>query len=85
LVEAELSAGSTAQEIVDNIMIPSIVQVGDLYEKKLFFLPQLMAAAETMKKALGYLEPKLKKDSVENKGKILLATVKGDIHDIGKI
>jgi len=84
LVEAELSAGSTAQEIVDNIMIPSIVQVGDLYEKKLFFLPQLMAAAETMKKALGYLEPKLKKDSVENKGKILLATVKGDIHDIGK-
>jgi len=43
LVEAELSAGSTAQEIVDNIMIPSIVQVGDLYEKKLFFLPQLMA------------------------------------------
>lgn len=83
-IEAELSANSSAQDIVDKIMIPSIVRVGDFYEKKTFFLPQLMAAAETMKKALGYLEPKLKKDSVENKGKILLATVKGDIHDIGK-
>jgi 5-methyltetrahydrofolate--homocysteine methyltransferase len=84
LIETALSAGSLAQDLVDNIMIPSIVQVGDLYERKLFFLPQLMAAAETMKKALGYLEPQLKKDSTEHKGKILLATVKGDIHDIGK-
>jgi 5-methyltetrahydrofolate--homocysteine methyltransferase len=83
-IETALSAGSLAQDLVDNIMIPSIVQVGDLYERKLFFLPQLMAAAETMKKALGYLEPQLKKDSIEHKGKILLATVKGDIHDIGK-
>lgn len=84
LVEAELAAGSSAQDIVDKIMIPSIVQVGDLYERKIFFLPQLMAAAETMKKALVYLDPQLKKGSIENKGKILLATVKGDIHDIGK-
>jgi len=65
-------------------MIPSIVRVGDLYEKKIYFLPQLMAAAETMKKALVYLEPLLKKDAAGNKGKIILATVKGDIHDIGK-
>ena len=65
-------------------MIPSIVLVGDLYEKKIYFLPQLMAAAETMKKGLGRLEPLLKKDAAVNKGKIILATVKGDIHDIGK-
>ena len=65
-------------------MIPSIVRVGDLYEKKIYFLPQLMAAAETMKKALGSLDPLLKKDAAGNKGKIILATVKGDIHDIGK-
>ena len=83
-IETALSAGSTAPELVDKIMIPSIVRVGDLYEKKIYFLPQLMAAAETMKKALGYLEPLLKKDAAENKGKIILATVKGDIHDIGK-
>ena len=84
LIETALSAGSPAQELVDKIMIPSIVRVGDLYEKKIYFLPQLMAAAEAMKKALGFLEPLLKKGSAGNKGKIILATVKGDIHDIGK-
>jgi 5-methyltetrahydrofolate--homocysteine methyltransferase len=83
-IETALSAGGTAPELVDKIMIPSIVRVGDLYEKKIYFLPQLMAAAETMKKALGYLEPLLKKDAAGNKGTIILATVKGDIHDIGK-
>jgi 5-methyltetrahydrofolate--homocysteine methyltransferase len=65
-------------------MIPSIVRVGDLYEKKIYFLPQLMAAAEAMKKALEFLEPLLKKNAAGNKGKIILATVQGDIHDIGK-
>jgi 5-methyltetrahydrofolate--homocysteine methyltransferase len=83
-IEKALSEGSSAQELVDKTMIPSIVRVGDLYEKKIYFLPQLMAAAETMKKALARLEPLLKKDAAANKGKILLATVKGDIHDIGK-
>ena len=83
-IETALSAGLSASELVDKIMIPSIVRVGDLYEKKTYFLPQLMAAAETMKKALGFLEPLLKKDAAGNKGTIILATVKGDIHDIGK-
>ncbi|MGP8154478.1 MAG: homocysteine S-methyltransferase family protein [Smithella sp.] len=84
LIETALSAGNSAQDLVDKIMIPSIIRVGDLYEKKIYFLPQLMSAAEAMKKALAYLEPHLKKGSAENKGKIILATVKGDIHDIGK-
>ena len=83
-IEAALSAGGSAPELVNKVMIPSIVRVGDLYEKKIYFLPQLMAAAETMKKALGFLEPLLKRDAAGNKGKIVLATVKGDIHDIGK-
>jgi 5-methyltetrahydrofolate--homocysteine methyltransferase len=84
LIESALSTGNSAPELVDKIMIPSIVRVGDLYEKKIYFLPQLMAAAETMKKALEFLEPLLKKDAAGNKGKIILATVEGDIHDIGK-
>jgi len=84
LLEKALSAGIPAQDLVDKIMIPSIVRVGDLYEKKVYFLPQLMSAAEAMKKALAYLEPHLKKGSAGNKGKIILATVRGDIHDIGK-
>ena len=83
-IETALSTGLSAPELVDKVMIPSIVRVGSLYEKKIYFLPQLMAAAETMKKALGFLEPLLKKDATGNKGIIILSTVKGDIHDIGK-
>ena len=84
LIESLLAAGITASGLVDEVLIPAIVRVGDLYDKKIYFLPQLMASAETMKKALNYLEPHLKKAAAGNKGKILIATVKGDIHDIGK-
>ncbi len=84
LIKSVLSSDYSALEVVDQIMIPAIVKVGDLYEKKVYFLPQLMAAAEAMKKALNYLEPQLKKATTGDKGKIILATVKGDIHDIGK-
>ena len=84
LIEAVLKTGRTADRLVDDILIPAIVRVGDLYEKKIYFLPQLMAAAEAMKKALAYLDPYLKKAAAAEKGKVLLATVRGDIHDIGK-
>ncbi len=84
LIDQAMKSGKTASQLVDDYMIPAIVRVGDLYEKKIYFLPQLMAAAETMKKALSHLDPHLKKATAVNKGKILLATVRGDIHDIGK-
>jgi 5-methyltetrahydrofolate--homocysteine methyltransferase len=84
LIEAVLKGGRQAGVLVDEILIPAIVRVGDLYEKKIYFLPQLMAAAEAMKKALTYLDPYLKKTAAAEKGKVMLATVRGDIHDIGK-
>lgn len=84
LCEAVLRTGRSAGQVVDELLIPAIVRVGDLYEKKIYFLPQLMAAAEAMKKALAYLDPYLKEKAAEEKGKVLLATVRGDIHDIGK-
>ena len=84
LIEAVLKGGRTAGVLVDEILIPAIVRVGDMYEKKIYFLPQLMAAAEAMKKALIYLDPYLKKTTAAEKGKVILATVRGDIHDIGK-
>jgi len=83
-IEAVLKTGRTANGVVDEILIPAIVRVGEFYEKKIYFLPQLMAAAEAMKKALAYLDPLLKKAAVADKGKVILATVRGDIHDIGK-
>lgn len=84
LLDQALKGGQTAHRLVDEILIPAIVRVGDLYEKKVYFLPQLMAAAETMKKALSHLDPYLKTKPGLEKGKVLLATVRGDIHDIGK-
>jgi 5-methyltetrahydrofolate--homocysteine methyltransferase len=84
LIDAALASDITAAALVDTVMIPAIVRVGDLYEKKIYFLPQLMGSAEAMKKALQYLEPQLKKTAAADKGKILIAMVKGDIHDIGK-
>jgi 5-methyltetrahydrofolate--homocysteine methyltransferase len=84
--EKALSTGMAAGSIVQDIMTPAIKKVGDSFDKKEYFLPQLIASAETMKKGLLYLDPYLKKDvsKREEKATILLATVKGDIHDIGK-
>ncbi|MDO8723538.1 MAG: homocysteine S-methyltransferase family protein, partial [Syntrophales bacterium] len=86
LVEDALISGMNAATLVDDIMIPAIIMVGELFNEKKYFLPQLIASGEAMKKALGRLEPEIKNDNViqERKGVVLLATVKGDIHDIGK-
>ncbi len=73
------------QDILNQALLPAIGEVGDLFDCGKYFLPQLIASAETMKKAIEYLEPMLKE---EDKGAsmptIVIATVKGDIHDIGK-
>jgi 5-methyltetrahydrofolate--homocysteine methyltransferase len=84
LVEQELAA-STPEKLIEETLIPAINEVGNLYDKQIYFLPQLIAGAETMKLAIDYLEPMLKKnDSEGSKGTIVIATVAGDIHDIGK-
>jgi 5-methyltetrahydrofolate--homocysteine methyltransferase len=81
-----MSSGLSASQIVHDVMIPAITTVGDWFDRKEYFLPQLIASAETMKRGLAYLEPYLKDDKSarETKGVILIATVQGDIHDIGK-
>jgi 5-methyltetrahydrofolate--homocysteine methyltransferase len=88
LLKEGLTAGIKATELVDQSLIPAINRVGELFEKKQYFLPQLIQSAETMKQAFEYLEPLLAeqalKSGVKNKSKVVLATVKGDIHDIGK-
>jgi len=73
-------------EIVNEYLIPALDIVGDEYEKGIIFLPQLIQSAETVKCAFDVLKESLKKSESAGitKGKIILATVKGDIHDIGK-
>jgi len=71
-------------EIVNKGLIPGIEKAGELYDRKEYFLPQLMMAGETMKRAFALIKPHLAEDSREAKGLIVMATVEGDIHDIGK-
>lgn len=84
----ELLAEKNPLEIVDEHLIPALDIVGEKYEKGEIFLPQLIQSAETVKKAFEVLKDNMSaagnKDSNINKGKIVVATVKGDIHDIGK-
>ncbi|KRU24570.1 homocysteine 5-methyltransferase [Clostridium sporogenes] len=72
--------------IINEELIPALDEVGDKYEKGIIFLPQLIQSAETVKKAFTAIKEKLREDNSPkiSKGKILMATVKGDIHDIGK-
>lgn len=84
-VKKAVAEGQKPEDIINNSLIPAINEVGVLFEQKKYFLPQLIGSANTMKLAIDYLEPLLEK---KNDGKemptIVIATVEGDIHDIGK-
>ncbi|MBC5998224.1 homocysteine methyltransferase [Romboutsia ilealis] len=82
----ELLKESDANIILDEILIPSLDNVGKKYDSGEIFLPQLIQCAETVKASLNVIKEKLLQESTNNisKGKIIVATVKGDIHDIGK-
>ena len=83
--KAELDKGRLPGDIINEDLIPAINEVGDLFEKKTYFLPQLISSAEAMKTAIEYLEPMLSTDDGDGpKTTIVIATVEGDIHDIGK-
>ncbi|WMJ89405.1 homocysteine S-methyltransferase family protein [Anaerocolumna sp. MB42-C2] len=85
LVTQSLEEGNPPSFILDNLLIPAINEVGRLFDKQIYFLPQLISSAEAMKSAIDFLEPKLKKDGNDKKlGTIVIATVAGDVHDIGK-
>ena len=81
-VEALLEQ-ETPLEIINNHIIPALDAVGERYEKGIMFLPQLMASAGAVKAAFAVLRQRLPEGTGE-KGTILLATVKDDVHDIGK-
>ena len=85
LTQRALDAGEEPSALLNEILLPAINEVGELFDKGKYFLPQLIASAEAMKNAIDILEPLLlKANSDENMPVVVIATVEGDIHDIGK-
>ncbi|MGX8699038.1 MAG: homocysteine S-methyltransferase family protein, partial [bacterium] len=75
---------SSPMEVINSLLIPAINAAGERFERGEFFLPQLMSAAETVKLGFDVVKAQAETGEVAAKGTVLLATVKGDVHDIGK-
>lgn len=85
LLDKVLDKGGKPGDLIDQVLIPAINEVGRLYDSQRYFLPQLISGAEAMKTAIDYLEPLLQKgEDKKSKVSVVIATVAGDIHDIGK-
>lgn len=84
LVETALDDGLAPLEVSNAGLLPGLEEVGRRFGKNQIFLPQVMLSAETMQKAFGRLKSAMQGKEPTSLGKILMATVEGDIHDIGK-
>lgn len=83
-VQEALDAGIEPEEILNDGMIAAMAEVGRLFEEGEFFVPEMLVAAKTMQNGLAFLKPHLLETGVKSAGKVVLGTVKGDLHDIGK-
>jgi 5-methyltetrahydrofolate--homocysteine methyltransferase len=82
-VETALRA-SLPQSIIDDALLPGIEEVGKRFNSGEYFIPQVMASAETMKAGFERVKKEIKQSERKNAGTVIIATVLGDIHDIGK-
>ena len=86
-VDALLEGGFTAREILNQGLMAGMAVVGDRFRRNEMYLPQVLLSAQAMKSAVDFLKPKLLEESEEGQkahGKVVVGTVKGDMHDIGK-
>ncbi len=84
LVEEALASGLAPMQVSSEGFLPGLEEVGRRFERNIFFLPQVMQSADTMQAGFARLKQEMKGQAFESKGRILMATVEGDIHDIGK-
>jgi 5-methyltetrahydrofolate--homocysteine methyltransferase len=84
LVGQALNEGVAAQKILAEALIPGMSEVGDLFERNEYYVPELLLAARAMYTALDILRPKLAASDFEPAGRVVMGTVQGDLHDIGK-
>lgn len=83
-VQRALDADISPNEILDSGLIAAMKEVGRLFEEGEFFVPEMLISAHAMQGGLNLLKPYLVDSGVQPKGKVIMGTVKGDLHDIGK-
>ena len=83
-VKAELAAGTDISIILDQGLIGALDVVGKKFSEGEMFVPEMLQAARAMKAGLEVLKPYLSSESIASKGTVIIGTVKGDLHDIGK-
>ena len=83
-VQEALSDGTSAASILNDSLIPGMSEVGRLFEEGEYFVPEMLISARAMKTAMVLLKPHLLQEDVKFTGSVVLGTVKGDLHDIGK-
>ena len=79
-----IDAKDVARDVLDNGLIPAMDEMGDRFAKGVAFVPQMLRAAKTMQECVKLLQPLFAEGDITSKGKVLIGTVKGDLHDIGK-
>jgi corrinoid protein of di/trimethylamine methyltransferase len=86
LAAGAVGSGADLLEVIEKGFVPGLQKVGELWEQGDYFLPELISSAEAMKAAMAVLEPELDRMKIEARtgGKVVIGTVEGDIHDIGK-
>lgn len=84
LAKTALESGINPNEILENALIPAMTKVGDKFSRKEIYVPQMLMSAKAMGKAMIHLRPFFQSGETKRKGKFIIGTVSGDLHDIGK-
>lgn len=84
LTQNAVDAGKKAQDILDQGLIAALDRVGDKFAKGEMFVPQMLRSAKAMQECLKLIKPQFQEGDITSKGKVVIGTVKGDLHDIGK-
>jgi len=84
LTQQALDEGKNAQEVLDQALIPAMDVVGQKFSCAEFYIPEMLIAARAMQGGVALLKPRLAAEGAKARGKVVLGTVKGDLHDIGK-
>jgi len=84
LTQNAMDAGKKAHEVLDQGLIAAMDQVGDKFAKGEMFVPQMLRSAKAMQECVKLIKPQFQEGDFKSKGKVVIGTVKGDLHDIGK-